>query len=541
VNSQFNNFQKTIFLSILLFGFFGLAKSSLAADFYVGQSGSGSTGTSACSDPYAVSWFNTSGNWANPKVSGKVGPGDMVHLCGIFTGSGGSTMLTAQNSGSAGNVITILFETGAKLSAPYWSGSNGALNIANKNYLVVDGGTDGVIEATANGTALANKQTSRGIVASGSTFSTVKNIAISNMYVHDNVANSNDTAPDQTNINAVAFLNANNFTIDNIVAHDAGWALNGWGNNITISNCDISNIDHGVAFGPSGTVSGINIFGNHFHNYVNWDTTSNSFHHDGIHMWGGLQAGGAATDRVNGANIYNNTFDGDSGVNITAHIFLEEQIQNVNIFNNTIIVPANRTMNAVWLEGRSDAGDSYASGHGVSNAVYNNYVKAGQVSGGGAALFTRYQDSVSVKNNILVGGGTSISLQNGTTIATSGINSNVYAVMGSGNSFGWAGSLDTDNFATWQNALPAGSGQDSNSWAGILANIKVNANGTLQTGSPAIGAGANLTSLGITALNSDKSAASRPSTGAWDIGAFEYSSGGGDTTPPAAPSGLAVN
>ena len=44
----------------------------------------------------------------------------------------------------------------------------------------------------------------------------------------------------------------------------------------------------------------------------------------------------------------------------------------------------------------------------------------------------------------------------------------------------------------------------------------------LQLSSPAINAGVNLTSLGISTLNVDASGNSRPSSGAWTIGAFNY-------------------
>ena len=54
----------------------------------------------------------------------------------------------------------------------------------------------------------------------------------------------------------------------------------------------------------------------------------------------------------------------------------------------------------------------------------------------------------------------------------------------------------------------------------------------LQSGSAAIGKGANLTSLGITALNSDAAGTARPSSGGWDIGAFQYGSQTGTIDPP---------
>jgi len=54
--------------------------------------------------------------------------------------------------------------------------------------------------------------------------------------------------------------------------------------------------------------------------------------------------------------------------------------------------------------------------------------------------------------------------------------------------------------------------------------------------------GADLSFLGITDFNfrADRDGFSRPQGSAWDIGAYEYVPGG-DTTLPAAPTGLAVN
>ena len=57
-------------------------------------------------------------------------------------------------------------------------------------------------------------------------------------------------------------------------------------------------------------------------------------------------------------------------------------------------------------------------------------------------------------------------------------------------------------------------------WATPIANLS--GAYKLQAGSPAIGAGVNLTSLGITGLDTDAAGVARPATGAWDIGAYQY-------------------
>jgi hypothetical protein len=65
---------------------------------------------------------------------------------------------------------------------------------------------------------------------------------------------------------------------------------------------------------------------------------------------------------------------------------------------------------------------------------------------------------------------------------------------------------------------------------------KIDALYQLQAGSAGIGVGANLTSLGITALNKDASGNERPAIGSWDAGALQFR--GGELPP--APANLRV-
>jgi len=87
--------------------------------------------------------------------------------------------------------------------------------------------------------------------------------------------------------------------------------------------------------------------------------------------------------------------------------------------------------------------------------------------------------------------------------------------------------------AAWQTALGGcpSTGRECNS---ITANPNLNSNYTEQASSPTVGAGANLTTVKLTALDYGKSVNigngysgtpygnARPSTGAWDIGAYQY-------------------
>ena len=167
-------------------GFFALPGVSHAADFYITQNASGNNTGADCADALPASWFNTASNWANPKQANKIGPGDTVHLCGTFTGTPAGNMLSVQGSGASGQPITILFESGAVLSAPYWlnggSGQGGAINFQNHNYITVDGGTNGVIQNTATGNLLTYQAASIGIEVGTGQNCTIKNLTISNIY-----------------------------------------------------------------------------------------------------------------------------------------------------------------------------------------------------------------------------------------------------------------------------------------------------------------------------------------------------------------------
>lgn len=123
---------------------------------YVAQTASGSGSGADCDNAHAVDWFNAAANWTETEaVDGLVGPGDTVHLCGTFVGTAGETVLTIQGSGVDGKPITILFERDALLTSPWFGGrptmDGGAIFAKEKDYIIVDGGENGIIESTDTG------------------------------------------------------------------------------------------------------------------------------------------------------------------------------------------------------------------------------------------------------------------------------------------------------------------------------------------------------------------------------------------------------
>jgi hypothetical protein len=422
--------------------------------------------------------------------------------------------LAVHGNGTSASPITIKFETNAVLTAPYWS-AQGTINLNGRSYIVIDGGTNGLIKNTANGTGRGNAQDSRAIYASSCTSCTVKNLTIADLYVRTSVS---DLAVTQSAINCVYWLHSDNMTITHVTCHDAGWAFAGNGNNFTLSFCNLYNVDHGLAFGAAGTNSGFSIHDNHIHDYVNWDSTTNAYHHDGLHIWG--RDGGIATNGV----IYNNVFDGDSGQNITAHIYLQDSIRNVAVYNNVFLVPSNRTMQALWFNGLTTAG-LLPGGPATGNSAYNNFIRAG-AHRSGTSIFVTAQNNFTAVNNIMLGGLADISVQAGGSLSSAGINNNIYedlvADAGSFNSFGYQGRSYRD-LASWQAVCHC----DSHSKMAPAAKINVSSLGQILSGSVAISAAANLLNISsgtLSALSKDKVGAVRQQSGNWDAGAYKFGS-----------------
>src|SRR5882762_5531248 len=437
--------------SILILIFLFSALPVGAKDFYIAAKQAGTGSGTGCSTAKPYTWFNTSSSWGTG--ASQIGPGTTVHLCGTFTGTAGQTLLSAGGSGTSSSPITIKFEPNAVLAAPYWS-SQGTINELGRSYIVIDGGTNGLIKNTANGTGRGNAQDSRAIYAQSCTGCVVKNLTIADLYVRTSVT---DLAVRQTAVNCVYWLNSNNITITHVTCHDAG-----------------------------------------------------------LHIWG--QNGGIATNGV----IYNNVFDGDSGVNITAHIYLQDSIKNVSVYNNVFLVPYNRTINSLWFSGITQAG-VLPGGPATGNSAYNNFIRTGGHVRG-AAIYAMAQNNFTVVNNVLLGGNADISVQGGGYLSSAGINNNIYedllADAGSYNSFYYQGHNYHD-LASWQAACHC----DSRSKLVPASKINASSLGQLLSGSVAVSAAANLLNISsgsLSALSKDKVGAARQLSGNWDAGAYKF-------------------
>ncbi|MHB8639935.1 MAG: hypothetical protein ACYDBL_09050 [Candidatus Acidiferrales bacterium] len=500
--------------------------SASAINIYIAQNTAGSANGADCADAYAVMFFNTPGNWGMGAT--QIGPGTTVHLCGTI-----ASPLAVQGSGASGLPVTVLFENGAKISLA--AGTAIALN--GNSYITVDGGspcgpgtscssTDsgtGIIENTANGTGLANKVAVEAITGSGAGNIEIRDLIIRNFYVH---TSTSDTTIDQT-LDTCYYANgtgAGTISFHDNTVHDVGWCVEFQGYNAAAPTINVYhnyfyNYDHGVAIGANSTTqyATVNIHDNHFGTTSNWDTTANVYHHDGTHFYNNVPPWPSGWS----FNIYNNLFDGNWGINNTAHVFTEETPPNIAVYNNVFIQASGNLLNNGFL----NAG-------GPGEAVYNNTFLGSSVNL--SDCVNLQGTSVTFKNNLLTSCNTFISSGPGFTFASGGLSNNIYAAVATGGNgpFNYQGNNEA-TFVAWQTAT----GQDAAPSAQV-SSANLSNSGIPQNGSAVIGAGLNLTSLGITALDNDTSAGNtrtpvaRPSSGAWGAGAYQFV--GGLAPPPPA-------
>lgn len=501
------------------------AAPAFANNVYVAQNSAGGNTGADCADAVAVGYFNSSGNWTGGTPTGiQIGPGTTVHLCGTFTGGAGSTILTLQGSGASGNQITVVFESGAELEAPYWS-TNGAIYLNGQSHIVINGGANGTIATTANGTSLTFQQACAGIYSgyNGSDVE-VENITITPVYtiVGDDESNVGQWAgtvgikfDEGYDLLKIHNNNISWTRIGILVQYTTAASIAAYSNTIDYSSWQIVIGDANNGSHASGVETYANNLGPHFQAF---EDSGQAVHGDGI-FYQAVNSGSTI-----GGDVYGNYVHGDMCIlygNCTGYLFLDGGVT-VNAFNNVF------SQDTAPSSGGGVEADIVIRGDGnPPNGVkiLNNTIIAASNSAAGiktdAGGGSSAGSGIQFENNIFQTLGTAAILSgpnNFNQISASNYQDFHSATQTACKNVSSSGTCYT-TLANWQAQTIAGSvNPDGSSSTG---DPMLNSSFIPQSGSAAIGLGTNLCSLSITALDSDAAASPRPCpSGAWTAGAY---------------------
>lgn len=484
-----------------------------ANDVYIAQSSAGGNTGLDCSNAMVYSYFNISGNWTGGTPTGiTIGPGTTVHICGTLTATGGASgYLSFQAGGSSGNPITLKFETGSVMTAPYW-GSQGAISAASVSYLIIDGGTNGTIQATDNGTALTFQNDGVGIYLSSVSNSEVKNVTLSNLYIHtQDPSDENGQAT-----YGVEWLFGSNVSIDNNVCHDVrtcyfySFQPSGMSSGILMHDNVAYNMNWGLIIGDDGSGGTLNspvaVYNNTVHDFSNWDDNANNNHHDAVYCFVNASV-------LNACTIYNNYIYGDRGTHMNADIFASQNTGGVTcggvqIFNNL----------SVNLSTSHFAANGFVQDWCTNSLIMNNTWSGATNSASSFCYVLNAGTGATVQNNICSTVAEGIYTAAASVITSSDYN-DIYNISSS-NSMTYMGSV-YGSVAAWT----IGTGFDAHS---ITSDPSLT-NRYKPSSSMPLGVGINLFSTcngqpnpGLGALCSDAGGIARPSSGAWYIGAYQF-------------------
>lgn len=505
-----------------------------AKDIYIAQNAAGAADGSNCDAARAYGFFNSSSNWGTGIT--QIGPGTTVHICGTITGASNSTLLSFQGSGAAGSPITLLFEPGAVLQAPYFASSLGGVSAGaitmgtGRSYLVVDGGSNGIIRNTANGSGWANQQASTGVSAFGCGNCVVRNLSIADIFVN---VSGNGALGDNSVVRAMD-ISGSHWEINNNVMHDCGWCLINFyaagDTDVKIHDNEFYNFGHAYALATGSAVSGTNFqfYNNRMHDTSNWDAPGCPFHQDGMHMFG------VPGSSMSGLYTYNNYFSGDWGTCPTGLVFVEggASTNNANLsnsywWNNVAVISSPVANTNGWF--------SVFSGVSGVTQIFNNTIIGPRATDNSACFNIGPVRNLTFENNLITNCGNPVGIGGPSSIASVDYNLYGTSCQNGNNCFVWNGSF-TGSFSNWKNACP---GCDVHSKQtndpGVSADASLSS-----SGSAAVAGGLNLASLATGAISSllsdttkggTRTPLLRPGGSAWDIGAFQFSAASGGVTP----------
>jgi hypothetical protein len=505
------------------------APTVAAADVYVAQNATGAGSGTNCANAHAVSWFNVATNWGGG--AGQIGPGTIVHLCGTFTGAPGSTMLTMQGNGAAGSPVTVLFEAGAVLTAPYWSAGTGAIACSAKSYITIDGGSNGMIQNSDDGNnGQGNDQQTLGFEIAGCNNIVIKNLAIHNLYIqqpqHAYTDCSTRVDSNAISVDGGSHIRISNNVIDHVRVGSGIGSDSVGGTDFEVDHNSFTFVEVHIAV-ASGSLPHTNfrIHDNHFGTgaYI-YDNPMNCYHHEAFHGFG---SGSPYPDQI---FLYNNLVDGiwgtnDSGQHITAGFFTEFVGPTVVYANNVIDFSTGGVGN------EPDNGFIFCKGSGTVGGtnhceLYNNtFISQGTFGTSFEAQLGASQ--MQFQNNVVVGAD---GPDAGGDFWAVKPNNNVYYTTAA-----WHVPGGATNWGGWQNYGGDVNGSGSGSNPGTFAPVGY----IPPLGSIVLRLGANLTSkcLIYSWLCFDKNGNARPAIGPWVAGAI---SSGSSTSPLSPATGLAA-
>jgi hypothetical protein len=523
-------------------------RPAFATTRYIAQKAGAFSGGTACNGQTAITpaTFNGITN----------SPGDVNYICGAITAATGP-VFSPQGSGNSTSPVTFIFDTGARISVSFGE----VINLGGLAYALFDGGIPcgpsspcdtveasnptsyatgqaGIIEATANGSSLQyqnpNTQAFYGCVNCHDI--EIRNLIIRNLYVHSSTSDQTDSADTGTFAFQCPFSNgcaAGTISIHDSSIHDVGNAVSIEGTTATsikIYNVDFSHDNWAVENSGNGTRY-LYIYGNYFHDTTNWDTSSDSFHHNGVHNYMNV-----STDSL-GYYFYNNMSFGDWGPCCSTAIMLFTEVAhpaNFYVFNNIAIQSCNNNTAPV--------NQDYTAPSGPGESWYNNTFLGCPTTGSNTWALQFYGLNMSDENNAVQGWGQYVTVGSGYSFKA--IDYNVYGSPGSsGNSPYQCGNSGVSAFAPWQatGCSPDAHGQS-------VSDIQVNSSTAFPSStSPLRATGINLTSIcngqpnpGLGALCYDYAGKARPTTGNWDVGAVSYSTSK-SPNPPIGLTGTVVS
>ena len=310
---------------------------------------------------HGLDWVNNSANWG--EGAGKISAGDTLRLSGVMT-----KPLYLTGSGTEDKPITVTFLSGARFSAPTWASDSSIITVRGA-HIIIDGGENGVIEATDNGTALTHHNHFRGVRIEGSNHVEVKNLTIHNLYVR--TPDSDDYYPYGA---AIYIDKPDTISIHHNTITECRTAISGAyrasSKDLTIYSNNITRVSNGIfvgSAGPNSSLDGLVIHDNRMIDFFNWDGQWDPKvgGGDGHHHSDGVQISALHTNTyVDNVRIYNNVIGGDIGSFFNAVLYLEDDIRTTEIFNNVLYTTGDGYPHNGFIAGGNPA------------RVYNNTIAA---------------------------------------------------------------------------------------------------------------------------------------------------------------------